>query len=77
MSLDQQSWGAFFLYFIRSILCIMFTTLKNIWDSYHHEQFVFQPPDENNIEQVELALHEPVAIEYLYAYLEKFDDNIY
>ena len=73
MNLNMQRWGAFILYYSRSILCIFFTTIKNIYDSYHHEQFVFQPPDERNIEYLELALHEPVAIDYLYTYLEQFE----
>lgn len=49
--------------------------MKNIYDSYHFEQMVLVPPDERNIEELELALHEPLTVEYFYNYLKDLNDE--
>lgn len=60
---------------IRSLLCIIITTSKNLYDAYNGETIVYLPPDERSIEQLEGVLHNPVAIDYFYEYLESLEQE--
>ena len=55
-------------------MCIGITTIKNIYESFHGgDDIVYLPPDERSIEKLEGVLHNPVAIDYFYQYLESLE----
>lgn len=53
----------------------MISTLKNILDTYRQEQVILIPPDETSVEHFENVLHNPVAIDYFYEYLETLEEQ--
>ena len=71
--LSNQRWFDFVFLTARSFLCILITTSKNLYDAFNGETIVYLPPDERSIEQLEGVLHNPVAIDYFYEYLESLD----
>jgi hypothetical protein len=73
--LTNQRWFDFITLTTRSFLCILITTSKNLYDAYLGETIVYLPPDERSIEQLEGVLHNPVAIDYFYEYLESLEQE--
>jgi hypothetical protein len=70
LSIYQQRWVFYMFYTFRSFFCIISTSIKPLYDSYHFDQIVLMPPSEENIKNLELALHQREAVMYFYRFLE-------
>ena len=75
LPLNTLRWIDFACLTLRSLGCILITSLYNIWASFSLDQMILIPPDERSIDQFEMVLHNPVAIDYFYEYLEEQDLN--
>ena len=68
-TLNQEKWHTYVSLTVRSILMIGISTIKSLYDSYHVDQLVPIPPDEDVIQHFETTLHIPKAIESFHDYL--------
>lgn len=68
--IDQTRWIDYTLLSIRSILCILISTVKNIHDSCHQGKMILIPPDASNLDKLEMLFNFEVAIDHFYTYLE-------
>ena len=75
LPLNELRWVGFTCLTLRSFGCILITSFHNLWASYSQDQVILIPPDERSIDQFELVLHNPVAIDYFYEYLEEMELN--
>ena len=72
LSMNQLRWVDFIMLSIRSLFCILLTSIKPIYDSYMSEHFQIVPPVDNmSLDQFENILHNPVGIDYFFSYLEE------
>lgn len=71
LSYNGQRLWALTLLSLRSMVVIFISTIKNIYDASRFDQLQLIPPDERDIEQLELALHEPIAVRYFYNFLDE------
>ena len=72
LSLNQLRWVDFVMLSMRSLFCILLTSVKPIWDSFSSEHDQILPPaDNNSLDQFENILHNPVGIDYFFRYLEE------
>ena len=69
--IDDLRWIDFIFLTVRSFGCLLITAARNIYNSYSRDQMVLIPPDERSIDQFEMVLHNPVAVDYFYDYLEE------
>jgi hypothetical protein len=70
-SLNQLRWVDFFFLTVRSLFCILITSIKPIYDSYQQEGVVIMPLDNHSLEEFENILHNQTGIEYFFKYLEE------
>lgn len=70
---NDLRWASFTIYYVRSLICICVSTLKNIYDSYNFDQLELIPPNDTRIEVFELALQEMQAFNYFAKFLERTD----
>ena len=73
LPLDSLRWVDFATLTCRSLGCILISSLYNIKASYNKDQMTLIPPDERSIDQFEMVLHNPVAIDYFYEFLEELE----
>jgi hypothetical protein len=71
LPLNELRWVDFLALTIRSFACIVISSIYSIKESFKSDQMILIPPDERSIENFELVLHNPVAIDYFYEYLEE------
>ena len=71
LTINTMRWYTFICYSLRSMALILITSVKNIYDSYHIDQSVLIPPDPSQVKFLEDALHVPVAVDYIWKYLEE------
>jgi hypothetical protein len=69
-----QYWNFAFIV-IRSAVCILISTCKNVYDTFVIDQMVLRPPDENALDDLEMILHNTSALEYFYDYLKQKDEE--
>ena len=60
----------FILTFTRSILCVLITSIKNIYDSRNKNIFELPPTNEQDIKDLSKALRNPTAFKYFEKYIE-------
>lgn len=70
LTLMNLRWYDFILLSTRSILLIIITSSKNIYDSFYGEAIIYLPPDVRSIKELEGVLHNTTAIGDFYEYLE-------
>ena len=68
---NQKGFYWYILLTIRSLSLIGISTFKTIYDTFHTEQLIPIPPDEDSISNLESALHIPEAIESFNEYIEQ------
>ena len=71
LSLNETRWLNFLYILVRSFLCIIITSSKNIYDAWTKDLRILPPPNERDIEELNMALRISTAIEYFYEYLEE------
>ena len=54
----------------------MISTVKNIYDSYFPHECMIVPPDEKNIETIDMLLHIDQAVDYFYHFLMEQADAV-
>jgi hypothetical protein len=70
--LNDIRWWDFTFIFLRSILSISISCIKNIYDSYKPEnQIIIAPPNIEKIEELENVLRIPIANKFFWNYLEQ------
>lgn len=62
LTMNGKRLWCFSLLSLRSVIVILISTLRNIYDASHFDQLQLIPPDERDTEQLELALHVPLAV---------------
>ena len=75
LTISSLRWFNFTFILIRSLSCILLSTVKNVWDTFHMDQMVLRPPDENALNDLEMILHNTSALEYFYDFLKMQDDK--
>jgi len=68
-------WFSFGFISARSVISILISTCKNVYDTFITDQLTLRPPDENALSNLETFLQERNALEYFYDYLKEEDDN--
>lgn len=72
LSMYQLRWVDFIFLSIRSLFCILLSSIKPIYDTYNAEQNQIIPPVDNmSLDQFKNILHNPAGIEYFFSYLEE------
>lgn len=77
LSLNQLRWYDFTFLCIRSLFCILITSIKPIYDTYYHENLQVIPPDLSSLDHFENVLHNPVGIDYFFKYLEENSSEVH
>lgn len=74
---DELRWYLGDTLILRSWLCMLISTVKNIYDSFRVDQIVPIPPSEYQIQDLEQILHIPIAFDYFHEFLyDGADDDI-
>ena len=70
LTISQLRWFNFSFIALRSTVCILISTVKNVYDTFVIDQMILRPPDENALDELEMILHNTSALEYFYDFLK-------
>lgn len=76
MTLNELNWFLFTIISVRSLFLILVSSIYTLYQSYKSDQDVLIPPDVRTIVELEQVLHNIIAIDYFYEYLEREESTL-
>jgi ABC-type microcin C transport system permease subunit YejE len=66
---------AFYFLVLRSLLIVLITTVKPLYQTYKGNVYIPIPPTKDSIDSIDMVLHIPIAANFFYEYLERSNDD--